>query len=136
MTETQVVSGTNYRFTFRNSDGTLTQIVMYISLAGIIPDNAQKPSDGSVVAAPVPIGGGWRVVTDPNNYADPLKAVYDSYPEVKPYYVSGVESQVVAGRNFRIGLQKNDSGYIRYALFRVFLSFNGEKSVTLLEWIN
>jgi hypothetical protein len=137
MTETQVVAGTNYRFTFRNRDGTLSQIVTFISLGGIIPDDARRPGDSAVVAAPLPIGGGgWRAVTDPSNYAQPLNAVYNAYPEVKSYFVSGVETQVVAGRNFRIGLQKNDNGYIRYALFRVFVSLGDETTVTLLEWIN
>lgn len=131
-----MVAGTNYRFTFRNSDGTLTQIVTYISLGGIVPDDARRPSDSSVVAAPVLISGGWRSVTDPNNYADPLKAVYDAYPEVRPYLVSGVESQVVAGQNYKFGLQRNDAGSIRYALFRVFVSLKGENFVTLVEWIN
>lgn len=85
MTETQVVAGTNYRFTFRNSDGTLTQIVIFISLAGIIPDVVPQ---NTVVAAPlpfVPFAGGWSEVTDPNSYATPLKAVYDAYPEVESY---------------------------------------------------
>lgn len=43
---------------------------------------------------------------------------------------------MVAGKNYRIGLQKDDAGYIRYALFRVYVSLSGQTTVTVLEWIN
>jgi hypothetical protein len=88
------------------------------------------------VARPIPIGGGWREVLEKSSYADALQAVYGAYPEVKSYYISGVEKQVVAGMNYKIGLQSNGGGYIRYALFRVYVNLQGVATVTLVEWIN
>jgi hypothetical protein len=35
LTESQVVAGTNYRFTFRNQDGSLSQVVIFVPLGGI-----------------------------------------------------------------------------------------------------
>ncbi len=55
---------------------------------------------------------------------------------MKSYYVSGVESQVVAGKNYKIGLQNNGDGYIRYALFQVYVNLQGEASVNMVQWIN
>lgn len=52
------------------------------------------------------------------------------------YQISAVESQVVAGMNYRIALQKNSDNAVRYALFNVFVNLGGQATVRLIQWIN
>ncbi len=47
-----------------------------------------------------------------------------------------MESQVVAGMNYRIALQKNSDNAVRYALFNVFVNLGGQATVRLIQWIN
>jgi len=55
---------------------------------------------------------------------------------VNSYQISAVESQVVAGMNYRIALQKNSDNAVRYALFNVFVNLGGQATVRLIQWIN
>lgn len=121
LVETQIVSGTNFRFTFRNAVGSLKQVVIYVPISGFSsPVNPQ-----SVFNA-----GGWSQTTDPSSYADALAAIVDEHPQIKSYIVSGVEVQVVAGRNFRIGLQSNSAKSIKYALYKVCIDLSNKATVT------
>jgi hypothetical protein len=86
----------------------------------------------------IPISGGWQRLTDPKSYADPLAAIYSSYPEVKvnSYQISAVESQVVAGMNYRIAFQNNSANAVKYALFNVYVNLGGQAAVKIIEWID
>lgn len=55
---------------------------------------------------------------------------------MKLYSFVGAESQVVAGFNYRVGLQNNTQGTIKYALFKVFFDLSGVYHVTQLAWID
>lgn len=83
LTETQVVAGMNYRFTFRNTDGTFNQIVIYIPIGGAL--EVFPASAGSILPrlAPIPISGGWTPVTALRSALDALNAVYKQHPQVK-----------------------------------------------------
>lgn len=131
-----MVAGTNYRFTFRNKDGSLTQVVIYVPLGGFIvltPDSSQT---GPVFAPPPLVGGGWSEVTDLSAALGALNAIYQQNPEVKNFYVSGVESQVVAGTNFRVGLQNDSDDSIQYALFKVYVDLQQVAHVTQVARIS
>jgi hypothetical protein len=134
LTESQVVAGFNYRFTFRNADGSLKQVVIYVPIGGL-PTPAPTPTPAPVLAQP-PTAGGWTELTDSSSYLDALNAIIKFSPQTKAYSVVGVESQVVAGRNYRVGLQNNSANSIKYALFKVFISLSGSASVTQLAWID
>lgn len=92
--ETQLVNGINYRFTFRNSNGNLTQRVVYSPFEGLPPLNS---TDIPLIGAPKQIEPSQRI----------LDLIYAKYPQVKGYFISGMESQIVAGTLYRVGFQKN-----------------------------
>lgn len=70
LTEVQTFNGFNYRFTFRNSDGTLTQVVIYVPIGGI-----QAEANASTISPTSKIGR-WNEVASASSISDVLNAIY------------------------------------------------------------
>lgn len=129
LTETQVVNGFNYRLTFRNSDGSLYQTVIYI------PIFASSDSVAAVNVS-VPISGGYTELTSANDYQDALNAVYSQNPELKNYRLSYAAEQVVAGMNYKFSFSSNSDTRIKYASYLVYVNLGGKATVTQISWID
>jgi hypothetical protein len=119
----------NYRFTFRNGDGTLNQVNIFIPLLKDYPDTEATVSLN-------PTLGYIQEITDPKDYQDIVKAVYKQFPEVKHYTIVGVEVQAATGRNFRIGLQLNGPDQIKYVSFKGSIDLYGKATVFENSWID
>lgn len=70
-----MVSGTNFRFTFRNGDGSLSQLVIYVPLGGLPAQSADPP-------VPKGFSGIGEIIelTDPSSYSEALNLIIASYP--------------------------------------------------------
>jgi hypothetical protein len=130
LTETQVVNGINYRFTFRSADGSLVQVVIYVPILLIVPSGTTN-----VTVTATPNVGGYVEVSSSSEYLAALIAINKQYPQAKSYSIVGVEEQIVAGKNFRVGLQSNSQTAIKYALFKVYIDLSGKATVTEVSWI-
>lgn len=82
LTETQVVNGFNYRFSFRNADGSFYQTVIYVPIFG------DSSPEGEQVVVAAPRTGGYSELTSPSDYQDALDAVYAQKPELKKYQLT------------------------------------------------
>lgn len=130
LTETQVVNGFNYRFSFRNADGSFYQTVIYVPIFG---DSSPK---GEQVVVAAPMTGGYTELTSASDYQEALNAVYAQKPELKSYQLTYAAEQVVAGRNYKFSFSSNSDSRIKYASYRVFASLDGKNTVTQVSWID
>lgn len=93
-----MVAGTNWRFTFEDSNGVRTQAVVYVPLnGGIVPQyptvvtdtsamnlNNTQTTNNLVTNVSISSGistGGYSVLTDQKEYQEALTAIYAVYPQ-------------------------------------------------------
>ena len=79
LTESQVVNVFNYRFSFRNVDGSFYQTVIYVPIFG------DSSPEGEQVIVSAPTTGGYFELTSASDYQEALNAVYAEKPELKSY---------------------------------------------------
>jgi hypothetical protein len=152
--ESQLVSGTNYKFTYQKSDGTPVEYVVYVPIGGLVVKpvinitNGSSGSQGAIIpnqnitrplendtteVKPEPTtpinAGGKNVITDPKLYKGALDAILKEYPSFTGYTVASAESQVVAGTNYYLTLV---DGPYNLANFQVFADLAGGYKVSLL----
>ncbi len=66
----------------------------------------------------------------------PLTFIHQDYPQYSEYKTVGIQKQVVAGTNYKVGLQNNTQNTINYASFFVTSDISGTTVATQTSWIN